>query len=261
MLCPAVYAWGPLGHRIVAAVAERHLTLRAAANISRVLDGHSIVQISTWGDEVRSDDRYLGYSVWHYLDLPVRETHFEKGRYMARGHLAWAIDHMLNILKHRVQDPLIDEQEALKWLVHLVADGHQPLHVGYKKDLGGNRCTVVWFHYPSNLHRIWDSQMIRLSELDYASYARFIDFPTKAQIDTWQATPLLVWLHQSHDRLKLLYPEALQQQCVQGPIKHPKRDKMLVLGYRYAYEHRALLQRCLLEGGIRLAGYLNAIYG
>ena len=54
-----------------------------------------------------------------------------------------------------------DRLEALKFVVHFVADVHQPLHVGYKSDRGGNDVAVEFFNQKTNLHRVWDTMILR----------------------------------------------------------------------------------------------------
>ena len=56
--------------------------------------------------------------------------------------------------------PKAKKVEALKWVVHLVGDLHQPLHVGRGADRGGNKIEVTWFGKPSNLHKVWDDGLI-----------------------------------------------------------------------------------------------------
>ncbi|KAL9250479.1 Endonuclease 1-like protein [Drosera capensis] len=50
--------------------------------------------------------------------------------------------------------------EALVFLAHLMGDIHQPLHVGFTSDMGGNTIEVRWFRHKSNLHHVWDKEII-----------------------------------------------------------------------------------------------------
>jgi nuclease S1 len=56
--------------------------------------------------------------------------------------------------------PVEERRVALRFVVHLVGDLHQPLHVGDNHDRGGNDTQVRWFNRGSNMHRVWDSDII-----------------------------------------------------------------------------------------------------
>lgn len=52
------------------------------------------------------------------------------------------------------------KQLALKFLVHLIQDSHQPLHVGDNGNRGGTQLQVRFFNIGTNFHRLWDSQIM-----------------------------------------------------------------------------------------------------
>ncbi len=66
------FAWGRLGHRVIAKLAERNLTDHAKAEIKALLEpGESLADCSTWADEHRRDMPKSG--PWHYVDVPLDE--------------------------------------------------------------------------------------------------------------------------------------------------------------------------------------------
>lgn len=147
-----------------------------------------------------------------------------------------------------LQNPTLPKEkriEALRWVVHLVGDLHQPLHVGRAGDIGGNAIKTVWFGEPTNLHSIWDDGLIDHTKLSFSELAASIDTASEQDISKWQSSSLMDWVN-----------ESLADRTAAYTV--PGTD--LAASYRYEYENTALLQRRLLQGGLRLAGLLNRLY-
>lgn len=235
--------WGQIGHRATGLIAEQYLTEKAAEEVKRVLGHQSLAEVSTWMDEVRSDGRYDHMAPWHYVTIPEGET-YETAEKNEDGDIIWAIDKVVNELK---EGGLTSEQEAenLKVLVHLVGDLHQPLHVGNGTDRGGNDVKVEWFWESSNLHRVWDSEMIDDKQLSFTELSGFINHPTGQQIEEWQSSLVLDWAYESQDLLPQVYD-----------IPENKE-----LSYEYSYKNWDTVEERLLKAGVRLAGLINEIYG
>jgi hypothetical protein len=150
-------AWGTKGHRVVASIGEDRLTPEARREVTNLLDpGTTLADISTWADEVRSGRPNSG--PWHYVNIPRGASGYNAQRDCGRGCVVSAIEQSLRLLQDPTKGKAI-RQEALKWVVHLVADLHQPLHA-ITDDRGGNDVPVRFFGLPSNLHRVWDSEII-----------------------------------------------------------------------------------------------------
>jgi len=155
----AAYAWGSEGHRLVAEVAEAQLTPEARSEVNRLLalePGATLASISTWADENRSPST----APWHYVNLP-RDSgcKYEAARDCPDGHcVVGAIERQARVLASSATDA--DKLKALKYVVHFVADVHQPLHAGYADDRGGNTYQVQAFGRGTNLHALWDSRLI-----------------------------------------------------------------------------------------------------
>jgi len=135
----------------------------------------------------------------------------------------------------------------LKLLIHFVGDIHQPLHVSPVGSTGGNDIKVQWFGQSSNLHRVWDSELIEGQQLSYTEYATYLNHTTAAQRKKWQAEPISKWLYDSYVLAQDLHNEISEA--------NPK------LGYRYNYDHIKTLEQQMLKGGVHLAGLLNEIFG
>lgn len=156
------HAWGSEGHQIIAAIAQQNLQPAAAKEVDRVLalePGATLVSISTWADEHRSP----ATAAWHYINFPKGNCQYEQERDCPDGKcVVEAIRKQTSILQFDVNDE--KRLNALKYLVHLVGDVHQPLHAGWAEDRGGNNYQLQAFMRGSNLHAWWDTGMIRYVE-------------------------------------------------------------------------------------------------
>ena len=254
----AELVWGANGHRIAAEIAERHLTPDARAAIDALIGDTSLAQISTWPDEIRSNPDWDYAAPWHFITIEddlVRHATGEE-RYTAasqrsRGNVIEAMKYFEVVLKQT--GDTATRAIALKFLVHLVGDVHQPLHVGRGGDLGGNRVTVHWFGELSNLHRVWDSGLIESEHLSFTEFADFIDHVPDATRAAWQQSTCIDWMDESFVLRDRIY-------SLEDLSRHADREGRLDLRYAYAYETMPTLKQRLAQAGIRLAGLLNAIF-
>lgn len=159
MFSSTAHAWGAEGHRLIAEMAETQLTTKARAEVSRLLamePNATMSSVSTWADEVRSRNT----ASWHYVNPPPGDCAYDRGRDCEDGNCAVeALNQQVSILKSRAPDA--ERLSALKWVIHLVGDIHQPLHAGFKGDKGGNLYQVQAFGRGTNLHSLWDGGLIR----------------------------------------------------------------------------------------------------
>ncbi len=237
------WAWGQTGHRAIGHIAENHLSSKAKKAINELLGSESLAVASTWMDEVRSDDAYNHTHDWHWVTIYNGRTYAEMEK-NPNGDVIEAIGRMKSILK---SDTATKEQRviALRFLVHLVGDLHQPLHVGTGKDRGGNDVKVKWFYESSNLHRVWDSEIIDSKQLSYTELAESIDHASQDQIGQWQRGTVEDWAHETMAYRSQIYDTGDTER----------------MGYQYMYKNWELMQEQLEKGGIRLAGMLNDIFG
>ena len=156
--CGVALAWGPVGHQTVAMAARAQLTPEALVHLQELMalePGTSLAELATWADEHRSPET----GPWHYVNLPAGDCNYRPARDCPDGQCIVAVlDAQLRILESRA--PPSERLQALKWVVHLVADVHQPLHAGMAEDRGGNRYQLQFLLRWSNLHTLWDSGLI-----------------------------------------------------------------------------------------------------
>ena len=263
-----VWAWGLTGHRIVGGIAQKHLSPASSKNLSKVLSGYQLQDVGNWADEIKSDKSAFSRSLrkWHYvelsneatLDQPVDFDHWP-------GDLYQALEYVIARLTDRNFDQDLTEEVLIRLLVHLVADAHQPLHVGNGKDYGGNACYVRWFNskWTMSLHSVWDNKLIDVYKLSYSEYVDYLNHVNAQQTVKWQSSTVKDWLLESYRLHPLVYPSEKglvpSDYCVKNRSLL-QQSKIPSLGFAYQYKVRPILNQRLLQAGIRLAGVLNQIY-
>jgi hypothetical protein len=237
------YAWGPIGHRITGAIADENLSGLARAHVRSLLGTEDLAEAATWPDDMKSDPDTFWQkqaSPWHYVT--VKGDDYQSSDAPAEGDAMTALSRFTATLR----DPKAsadDKRLALRFIVHIIGDLHQPLHDGAGTDRGGNTVAVTWFGKPTNLHSVWDSGLIEQRSLSYSEYAKWLSRSiTPAQVIAWNERDPAVWIHESIALRKTIYPA--------DPA----------LSWDYAYQHRTEVDDRLKQGGVRIAAYLNWIF-
>lgn len=241
------FAFGANGHRIVAGIAENHLTGKAKKEVMKITGGHSLASIATWPDEIRSDSAWDYAKPWHFLSIDDDES-FDGYQHDEQGDVIVALEKFEKVLKARSASKE-EIWQALAFYVHFVGDIHQPLHVGRRDDRGGNSVTVKWFDEESNLHSVWDSGIIDYEQLSYSEYVTFLDHVSRSQQQGWQNSSYWDWAKESKDIRNQVYDYGKQRS-----LNYP------TLSYQYIYVTKPVLEERLVRAGIRLAGKLNGIF-
>jgi hypothetical protein len=241
-------AWGVLGHRIIGQIADSYITPATKVAITKILGNESVAMASNWPDFIKSDPAYNYLSSWHYINFNSGLIQDSIKIFLANDTATNAYT-KINFLTAQLKNKKLSQENKilyLRLLIHIVGDIHQPLHVGRLEDQGGNKIKVLWFKDPSNLHTVWDTQLINFQQLSYTEYATAINFTTKEQRSTLQRQPLSAWLFESYKIAEKIY----------GDIKEPDQK----LDYAYNFKYVATVNEQLLKGGVRLAGLLNEIF-
>lgn len=234
--------WGQVGHYVTGQIAENHITEKTAAEIERVMGKETIANATVWMDDVRSDEDYDYVNTWHWVTIPVGMT-YEETEKNPDGDIIWALEKLIGELK---EGGLTAKQEHdhLKMVMHMVGDIHQPLHVGTGADMGGNQARVQWMGDNSNLHRVWDSDMIMSRQMSYTELSMNIDTIDAETIAEWQDASVRDWAHESMTYRDDVYDV-------------PDNNR---IGYEYRYKNLDIVKKRLVQAGVRLAGVLNDIY-
>lgn len=242
LLVSCAFGWGPTGHRVTGWIAEKYLSKKTRKQLERILEGQSLAMASTWMDEIRSDSTYDYTNDWHWVTVPDGMT-YDQAEKNPNGDVIATLERLIAELKSGKLD---SDQEAkhIRMLIHLVGDIHQPLHVGGGNDRGGNDIKVMWFRVDSNLHRVWDSDMIDDSKLSYTELAQSLIPPSEIVLKQWRNSSVRDWANESI--------------ALRRDVYDYDRNR---LGYEYTYRKFHLVRERLLQAGVRLADVLNEIYG
>lgn len=266
----AAWAWGALGHALVGELAQRHLNPKARAEVSRLLAGEpnpSLAGVASWADDLRNDDppRFKETQRWHYINAKGGGCDFELARDCPDGNcVVGAINKQLAILGDRSQ-PLEARRDALKFVVHLVGDEHQPMHAGSRNDSGGNRFQIslrtsvepeayarksyVDGVMGTNLHSVWDYYLLASRGLALQDYADALDAqpPLATAKPPYSVGAPMDWARES---CRLIETAGIYPQESQHSMDHAYLDKM-----------RPLAEQRVRLAGERLAQLLNQTIG
>ncbi len=234
--------WGQTGHRVVGEVASHYLNKKAKRAILKLLDGASLAYVSTYPDEIKSDEHFDSYSPWHYINMPI-DANYDINKANPEGDLYQGIQKCIQVLKDKSASKE-DKQFHLKLLVHFIGDLHQPMHMGKAEDRGGNGIRLKWFGRNTNLHTVWDSNIIDYFDMSYTEWTSNLPTLSWEQQKSLQSGTLANWIEESHDLAATIY--------------HATKEGDN-LRYEYTYVYKETVREQLLKAGVRLAGILNDI--
>lgn len=160
LFLPLASCWGALGHRTVAYLAQLYMTPNTTAFVSDLLNHQDISEAALWADKIRYIPGFAYSRAWHYIDAqddPPRQCglNFTRDCLPSEG---CAVSALVNVTS-QVNDMSLshpDRGQALRWVLHLIGDIHQPLHTEME-DRGGNGIPVLFHGKHTNLHSVWDT--------------------------------------------------------------------------------------------------------
>lgn len=240
------HSWGVTGHRVVGAIAQKHLSKKAKKKLRELIGKESLQQWANWPDFIKSDTTgtWTKAGPWHYVNVPGnldRDAFMAALKNLKGENLYTQIKAMTEQLKNESLSTA-ERQIALRFLIHFIGDLHQPLHVGREADLGGNRIKVTWFDKETNLHSLWDNSLVDFQQYSYSEYAKTLDILSEEVENALENSSLEDWFYDSYVLANKVYASV------------PADGK---LSYKYNYIFKEDLDRQLLKGGLRLAKLLN----
>lgn len=234
-------AWGKTGHRVTAAIADTHLSGLARAHVREILGVETLAEAGNWPDEMKSNPDPFWQktaSPWHYVTVGGLTYDRAPPEGDALGALAF--------FRKLLLDPRTSHahrQLALRFIVHLVSDLHQPLHNGRPGDRGGNEVKVKWFGRDTNLHAVWDTALIDETGYSFTEMTdRLNRHTSSADVIAWWNPNPRDWISESVQVRETIYPAKPE------------------LSYDYIYQHTPMMELRLKQSGVRLAAYLNALF-
>lgn len=248
--------WGVEGHQVIVDIAQTMLSSQSQAAVKKYIPGQTMDQVSSVPDEYDHTPQGSWSEPLHYVNMNRGQQNFSMAIdcNVQPGCVVSAIQNYTKILSDQYTSGKHsgnDEPNAFIFLIHFVGDSHQPLHVGYTDDLGGNTVKVSFFGQNTELHRVWDENMIVKYNSDTTSLTKELvsiinNNQTLIKIYTQDMDPT-VWADES-----FYYTRTTVYQGVTG--HYPS------LGDDYYNLNMPIVKERLIAAGIRLAALLNSIF-
>lgn len=233
-------AWGIKGHQIIGRIAAERLSSKAGRGTSDLLGRATLESVANWADQVKM------YRNSHFLPIPLDSKDYIPERDCKGECLIRAIESNVAILGNFDQ-PKASRAEALRYIVHLIGDLHQPLHCADKDDAGGSQLRVYFFGRLTDLHSVWDDDIINHKSAELGAYSRQLSesLGGKGQSgDSYTTGTIVDWALDAHRLAKSAYP----------------KNEDIRLGDEYYYENKRVVDEQLFKAGVRLAKVLNDIF-
>lgn len=251
------YSWGDVGHQTVGEIAERVLTPKAKQSIQNILGPDKLAIVSTWPDSIKDDPEFNSFKAFHFIDSAAPKDLLT----------------LMNKYPTMIKNPLEERSVkliALKYIIHVVGDIHQPLHAGIKDDRGGNSCMINWDNQILNLHSVWDGKIVALdisklkqkhSPLKFYSYMTYADdilklIPmTDADKAKIQSNQIDSWIKESEEAENYVYPNQDTDSYCKGVATNPPR-----ITQQYKDKAIEVTRMRILYAGLRLGSFLNEMF-
>jgi S1/P1 Nuclease len=231
-------AWGSKGHQIIARIAYDNLSSRARQQAVQLLKGATLESVSTWADDLAV--RRTGGGGTHTVDIPLERDYYVRDKDCPNDKcLIETLNNYINVLASPKESDA-RRAEALKYVVHLVGDLHQPLNCADNKDKGGNTFVVTFFGRKTNLRAVWDTGLIDQTNMSVLLWAKQLEAESVPVQGAYTKGTIIDWALESHRLARSAYA-----------IKGNSLDKS------YYDAMLPIVKSQLSKGGIRLAKILN----
>jgi hypothetical protein len=233
--------WYGFGHRIVARIAAGRLTPHTADAVRDLLGGLDMADVSSWADDIRGRRPETGSL--HYVNLPLETDTYVPAKHCPDGRcIIAAIERDEGILSDSAAS-VPERAEALRFLVHLVADLHQPLHVADDRDRGANDRSVVLLGRAMSLHEAWDGGLLASAHPDEPAYLQhLLQVMSSLDLAALERGTVSEWAMEGH------------RMAAERVYRLPPNGR---LDDRYVKDGLAITDLALIRAGVRLARILN----
>lgn len=242
LLCSNAFAWGVIGHQVIAEIASKQLDQKALQEVKNLLGDETLSHVASWADQIRRQ-KSRPFAAWHVVNAPEGKS-YEESKKNSDGDIIVGLE----TLEKQLRDKNLSKKEkaeALKLFVHFMGDIHQPLHSGYEDDMGANKIKIYWRGNKFSLHELWDETMIEEQKITTNEYVNFLKIPNKEQIKEWSEASFREISQESRASLKEIYKYDMKEDQWEN---------------YYASLHKDFLNKRLLQAGIRLGEKLNSIF-
>lgn len=251
------YGWGQKGHRVVVDIAFKNMSSRAKRNMDRnILNHNLLIDKSNYPDDIKGDTtgKYSKYSELHFLDIENDNLSKEQVKeFLEKDTIGNAYNAIVEFFKKLETNK--KDTFALSFLIHLIGDIHQPLHLGRKSDQGGNLIKVHWFGISTNLHSVWDQGIIDSEGYSQSEMTNLIinTYNKSGRVDKLNyknpSEDLLDWIYETYKKRVFIYNNY-----------YYIVDNNYNRSYSYYYYNRSTVNEQLYKAGMRLASILNYLY-
>ena len=223
-------AWGRKGHTIVTDIAYTRLDSLAQKALAKYLDGMTHEEAGNWMDDMRSNHKYDHMKPWHYVNIEKGTTYSPN----TDANIVNTIDKAITALEHSDKMKDDDIKFNILLLCHLVGDFYMPLHVGYANDKGGNEVQVKYLNNPSNLHKVWDTDIIESERITLNDCLLRLNTFTKRDIDQFSTLNAATWITEPRALLDRVYDfqDNTIDQAYIDRNKKTVEDQLLIAGIR-----------------------------
>ncbi|MCB0350273.1 MAG: S1/P1 nuclease [Bdellovibrionales bacterium] len=270
------FGWAELGHQVTAEIAEQILSqdAKTMSAIRSIVGLEPLAIGAAWPDIVKSDARFNDFSPYHYMTI-----YRDSKKSVSKNALT-----VLNRYPAILTDSRYSRESkmiAFRFILHVVGDIHQPLHVGNEFDYGGNACRVKWqpnaksSGQETNLHSVWDEELVNnmatkmrseskinykffgykeVSNILMAKYKSLIASSSQdVDVDAWVADSQRL-------RETEVYPDKLADDARPYCSRGGHVSNVPVLDAQYINAKRDLVEKRLVLGGIHLANLLRKVF-
>ena len=234
------FGWSDEGHQIIARLAFHFLDNTTKQNIKNHLGGLSIEDAATWMDDVRDNSAYKYMAPWHYVDIEKGEDY----QTTKDPNIIYALEKVMTELGNK---KILSEEQIktdMLVLIHLIGDLHQPLHVGYPSDKGGNSVLISFKGKNAKLHALWDGLIIKNEHITMQTCLDMYDKYSQEYIKEIKKGNVLDWMNQSRNYLSVVYSY-----------------KYDLVTETYEEKSTVVIKKQLLAASLRLASLLEKYFG
>ncbi|KAJ3704098.1 hypothetical protein LUZ61_007803 [Rhynchospora tenuis] len=258
---PLSYSWGVDGHYMICRIAQRFLNSPASSAVLDLLPSSAngdLASVCSWADNVRA--AYPWSSPLHYVDTPdnlctynyTRDCHDSSGN--AGNCVVGALNnYSAQLLQYQSSIRTYNLTQALMFFAHFMGDIHQPLHVGFTTDEGGNSITEYWYNTKTNLHSVWDTEIIRTAMSNYYGNDR----DTMADSIRTNITRDQIQLWDSYSSYYDLATESIQDAC---SYAYKDASQNARLNDTYFLSRKSIVETRIAQAGFRLGFLLSQIF-
>lgn len=213
----------------------------------------------SWADAVRNYKHYKKFNQWHYINVARNQT-IVTPKSCKKHCITSAIEHHSRQLKTAKSS--WKRVQALLFLGHWLGDIHQPMHVNFASDRGGNKTKIKWAkNQCKNMHTLWDNCLLKHSyKLSNAKLTNKLveDLSQawqQAPISVWQNSSLYTWATESLNIARM--PSVLYCEINKNNVCKPVKKSKITLPNSYKSTHQPILKKRLLQAAVRLAFILE----